>query len=364
MPAAPELHESITALPSLLADVGPFLLVRDPIAWERSGAAAVLDTDLSALGALPFEDQSEHPSFGSMQAAADRAAEADCRAIVALGGGTAIDTAKGAAWCLAGGSLQQPPPQTTSLLPLIAVPTTAGTGSEATHFAVCWHDGAKRSLADPRLRPTHAIVDSNLHQSLPPHITASTGFDALCQALESLWARAATDASRADATEAAHLLLGALEVAVSQPTPDARRAMARGAHFAGRAIDVSKTTTPHALSYAFTHDHGVPHGFAVALTFAACLALRHARPSAPPGTDTVTAILAGAPDSSVDSAEAALARFADLQRACGAPTSLRDVAVTDADLDGMVQRVNPERLANDTLDPTSADLLEILRSSC
>ena len=140
--------------------------------------------------------------------------------------------------------------------------------------------------------------------------------------------------------------------------------MAQGAHLAGRAINISKTTTPHALSYALTHDHNVPHGFAVALTFKACLALRHARPSAPPGTDTVATILAGAPESSANSMDAALTRFQDLQIACGAPTRLRDVGISEADLNQMVQRVDPKRLANDTLNPTSADLLEILRSSC
>ena len=356
MPVAPELHESITELPSLLAGCGPILLVRDPVAWERSGAAAVLGPDLSALGAFPFEDQSEHPTLESMQAAAARASEADCRAVVALGGGTAIDTAKGAAWCLAGGTLQHPPPESAHLLPILAVPTTAGTGSEATHFAVCWHDGTKHSLADPRLRPAHAVVDSNLHQSLSPHLTATTGFDALCQSLESLWACAATDASRDDAAEAATLLLGSLEVAVNQPTPEARRAMARGAHFAGRAIDISKTTTPHALSYVLTHDHGVPHGFAVALTFGACLAHRHTRATRPRGTDAVSSLLGGSPGFAVTF-------FHDLQVACGAPTRLRDVGVGEGELDDMVQRVNPERLANDTLAPTQDDLLEILRSS-
>jgi len=356
MSQAPELHESITALPTLVAGVGPFLLVRDPVAWERSGASAVLDAELTALGAVPFEEQAPHPTFESMQAAAARARDTRCRVVVAVGGGTAIDTAKGAIWCLAGGSIEEPPSQEAALLPLFAVPTTAGTGSEATHFAVCWHEGVKHSLSDERLRPAHAVVDSNLHQSLPPQLTATTGLDALCQSLESLWARGATKESRSAATQAAELILGALEVAVTQPTPEARRQMARGAHFAGRAIDVSKTTTPHALSYALTHDHGVPHGFAVALTFGACLELRHGRQERPGGTDEVTSLLGG-------SLEEATARLRELLDACGAPTSLREVGVEEAELEGLVTRVNPERLANDTLEPTTEDLGWVLRSS-
>jgi len=356
MSVTPELHESITALPALLSDAGPFLLVRDPVAWERSGARAVMDTDLSGLGGVPFESLDPHPTLKAMRGAADLALQAGCRAIVAIGGGTAIDTAKGAAWCLAGGTLEEAPPEEDALTPLFAVPTTAGTGSEATHFAVCWHEGVKHSLADPRLRPAHAIVDSSLHESLPPQLTATTGLDALCQSLESLWAKAATDSSRADAGEAARLILSSLEVAVSLPTPEARSAMARGAHLAGRAIDVSKTTTPHALSYAITHDHGVPHGFAVALTLGACLKLRHLCEERPSGTDEVTSFLGS-------SLEEASARFDLLLETCGAPRRLRDVGVFEADLESLAARVNPERLANDSWRPSDEDLREVLRSS-
>ncbi|MCH2105544.1 MAG: phosphonoacetaldehyde reductase [Planctomycetes bacterium] len=356
MSYGPELHEDLSALPGLLASHGPFLLVRDPIAWEASGAAAALGDGLTELGAVPFEEQGESPCLEEMQRAADRAGAEGCRAIVAVGGGTSIDTAKGAAWCLAGGAIDAAPAPDASLLPLFAVPTTAGTGSEATHFAVCWHDGVKHSLADPRLRPMHAIVDSSLHLSLPPRLTATTGLDALCQSLESLWARGATDASRADGTQAAQLILPALETAVTQPTPESRRQMARGAHFAGRAIDVSKTTTPHALSYALTHDHGVPHGFAVALTFGASLKLRHERKERPSGTDEVTALLGG-------SLEGALSRLHALLSSCSAPTRLRDVGVERSDLAALAAKVNPERLANDTLAPSEEDLREVLRSS-
>jgi alcohol dehydrogenase class IV len=356
MPHGPELHESLSALSSLLADVGPFLFVRDPIAWESSGAAAALEQELDSLGGVVFDEQGDMPRLELMQRAAVLAEAEHCRAIVAIGGGTSIDTAKGAAWCLAGGALSTQPSPETPLLPIFAVPTTAGTGSEATHFAVCWHEGRKHSLADPRLLPAHAIVDSNLHQSLSPRLTATAGFDALCQALESLWSRSATNSSGEDATHAARLLLGALEGAVTQPTPELRRAMARGAHLAGRAINVTKTTTPHALSYALTHEHGIPHGYAVALTFPHCLALRNARESAPPGTALVTELLAGTP-------EAAVARFQELQERCGAPTKLSALGVKESDLDLIATSVDPNRLANDPLDPTAPELLAILRAA-
>ncbi len=356
MPTGPLLHESLTALPELLADCGPFLFVRDPIAWEASGAAAALEQSIASLGGVPFEEQGEKPRLEVMQAAAALAEAESCRAILAIGGGTSIDTAKGAAWCMAGGALTTQPAPETELLPLFAVPTTAGTGSEATHFAVCWHEGRKHSLADPRLLPAHAIVDSNLHQSLSPRLTATAGFDALCQALESLWSHSVTDSSREDASQAARLLLGSLEGAVTQPTPELRRAMARGAHLAGRAINVTKTTTPHALSYALTFEHGIPHGYAVALTFPHCLALRHAREQSPPGTAPVSELLGS-------TSETAVARFQELQERCGAPTSLSALGVKESDLELIAASVDPNRLANDPLAPTAEELLEILRGA-
>ena len=351
MPHGPELHEDLSALPRLLEGLGPPLLVRDPLAWEASGAAAALEPALRELGAVAFEGQGDSPTLEQMQRAASLAEAEGCRVIVAVGGGTSIDTAKGAAWCLAGGAIDRAP--RAPLLTLVAVPTTAGTGSEATHFAVCWHEGVKHSLADERLRPKHAIVDSNLHLSLPPRLTATTGLDALCQSLESLWAHSSNEASRADGARAAQLILGALETAVTQPSPESRRQMARGAHLAGRAIDVSKTTTPHALSYALTHDHGVPHGFAVALTFGACLQLRHERAEGPAGTEEVTALLGGTP-------EAALANFRALLTSCGAPTRLQEVGIKEGDLEALAAAVNSERLANDTLAPTPEELRRIL----
>jgi len=77
------------------------------------------------------------------------------------------------------------------------VPTTAGTGSEATHFAVVYVDGQKHSVAHPLMRPTVAVVDGSLTASLPPMLTAHSGLDALCQAIESIWAIGADDAAEA-----------------------------------------------------------------------------------------------------------------------------------------------------------------------
>ena len=153
----------------------------------------------------------------------------------------------------------------------MAIPTTAGTGSEATHFAVVYVDGEKYSLAAPSLLPDYAVVDWKLTTSLPRRMTVATGLDAFCQAIESIWAVAANDESLAYAIEAARLAFENLPVAANSPTPTARQAMSRASYLAGKAINITKTTAPHALSYFLTSRYGVPHGMAVACTLASLL---------------------------------------------------------------------------------------------
>ncbi len=181
--------------------------------------------------------------------------------LIALGGGSAIDVAKGVRFPEASFA---PTPGVTDI-PFAALPTTAGSGSEATHFAAYYRGDEKHSLAHPSLLPDIAIIDPALSLSMPPQLTAVTGFDALAQAIESFWAAGATDASRNYATQALRLLLPNIENAVTHAEVESRSAMAIGANLAGKAINLSKTTAPHALSYYLTRKYGIAHGHAVAL---------------------------------------------------------------------------------------------------
>lgn len=188
--------------------------------------------------------------------------------LVAVGGGTVLDASKlGLAMAAQPGKAIEFVTQSLDpgirLLPWIAIPTTAGTGAEATRFAVVYHGGRKYSVSDPRLLPAGALIDPSLCDSLPRHIRAHTGFDALAQAIESLWAQAATPESRSFARHALRLAAGHLERAVLREDTTARDAMSEAAHYAGRAIDISRTTLPHALSYTLSADYEVPHGQAV-----------------------------------------------------------------------------------------------------
>lgn len=222
----------------------------------------LLITRLNGLG--------RNPNYERLCRAIDDLKNAEFDLIIAVGGGSVLDYAKlialylGNRDILSGNfiDIKEVKVQT----PLVAIPTTAGTGSEATHFAVLYKEKNKYSIATNEILPRHVIVDPVLTYSMSPSLTASTGLDALCQAIESLWAKGATTKSREYAKKALHLIVPHLERAVLSPDVASRKAMAIGAYHAGQAINISKTTGPHALSYQLTNAYGIPHGEAVAMT--------------------------------------------------------------------------------------------------
>ncbi len=151
--------------------------------------------------------------------------------------------------------------------PLILIPTTTGTGSEATHFAVVFKGKIKYSLADPKyMHADYVIVDPELTYSLPKYVTAYTGMDALSQGIESYWNINSTKESKEYAKRAIKLVVDNFITAVHKPDKESRYNMALAANFAGKAINITKTTACHSISYPITSYFNVPHGQAVALT--------------------------------------------------------------------------------------------------
>jgi len=215
--------------------------VADRTAYAHSGAEKLLAPALQHRACVIFDDFAPNPKFADVIRGVKLWYERPCDIILAAGGGSAIDMAKLIGLCAGD---QEPyrelltcdRPIVHQSIPLIVIPTTAGTGSEATHFAVVYIDGQKYSVAHEYVLPEYAIIDSNLTASLPATITAHTGLDALAQAIESLWSVNATEESREFASEAVTLVLKNLEVAVHNPTSAARFDMCRAAHLAGKAI--------------------------------------------------------------------------------------------------------------------------------
>ncbi|QDT61134.1 Alcohol dehydrogenase [Stieleria bergensis] len=371
MPAPQEpLIESLREVGAVLESLRverPFVVL-DETAYAASGADMVLEPLLSQRATTRLTKFEVNPKLQDVERGIEAYRNSDADFVIALGGGTAIDLAKligrlavqsHSARELATG---QATIQATGQ-PLMAIPTTAGTGSEATHFAVVYVDGEKHSVAHPSLLPNYAVVDPTLTESLPPGMTAATGLDALCQAIESIWSVAATEESLHDASEAATLAFANLVPATNAPTPEVRQAMCRASHLAGKAINITKTTAPHALSYALTSRFGVPHGLAVAVTLAPLLAFNAAVTSEdcmdPRGATAVSQRISrvinilGAKD-----VQTACAVISNLLSQIHCP-ALHEICSPD-DFMGIAQSANAERLSNNPRRATCDQLYAVL----
>lgn len=239
-------------------------------------ALAARIADLAGAPVLVVDDVKPNPDFADLVPSCARLQGKRVELIVALGGGSVIDTAKVLAASggdfarverhLVEGAKAAPLP---APIPILAVPTTAGTGSEVTCWATVW-DGAggrKFSLADARLYPERALVDPELTHGAPHGLTVATGLDALSHALESIWNRNANPVSATYAVAAAREIVATLPKLRSDlRDPELRRRMAQAALFAGLAFSNTKTALAHSISYAVTLRHGVAHGLACSFT--------------------------------------------------------------------------------------------------
>ncbi len=345
-------------------------LVTGAHAYDSSGAAGLLKRILADREICRFSDFTSNPKIEEVVGAvgALRAFAPDI--VLAVGGGSAIDIAKSAAILSAQtGPLESYVKGEKELSaggpPVIAVPTTAGTGSEATHFAVVYIGPRKYSLALPSMLPAYAIVDSQLLASVAPALAAATGMDALSQAIESYWSVRSNDESKTYAEQAITLIKKNLVAMVRKRTDEVCLAMARGAHLAGKAINISRTTAPHALSYPLTAHAGIPHGHAVALTLPAIIrfnaqvdegsvadsrGLSHVR-----STLSSANSLLGATD-----AEDAASMIESLMDAVGLERRLSVLGITGGDIPSFVKELSLERLANNPRRMTEEDATRIL----
>lgn len=239
--------------------------------YSASGADTLLRNVLRNRERFRFSEFSANPEFLDLKAGLKhfRSFNPDC--IIGIGGGSVLDMAKLIRFFGSSGmGLEEwfdetPAEQSTETLPMVAVPTTAGAGSEATAFAVLYRDGKKYSVAHGSMLPDVAVLNPKLTESLSPYQTACSGFDAFAQAIESYWAVGSTETSRKYSAEAIELCMAHLEDAVLDPVAVHREGLMKAAYLAGRAINTAKTTAAHALSYALTALYGLPHGHAVAM---------------------------------------------------------------------------------------------------
>jgi len=247
------------------------LLVTGKQSYIRCNAKSQIDEILNNIYTEQFNQFEVNPKLDDVYTGVRLLKNTKFNLIIAVGGGSVIDMAK--LINILGAQKDNDLVKyindnvliTEKGLPLVAIPTTAGTGSEATHFSVVYVDNVKHSLAHHFMLPDYAIVDAELSYNLPSHIAAASGMDALSQAVESYWAVKSTEESKIFASEAIVLILGALKGAVVG-NKQARIIMSKAAYLAGKAINITTTTAPHAISYPITTYFGLQHGHSVALT--------------------------------------------------------------------------------------------------
>jgi alcohol dehydrogenase class IV len=350
---------------------GKVLFVIDEDAYQACGADGVLEPILENCVVSRFVGFELNPKLADVQRGIEISQELNPDVVIALGGGTAIDLGKLIGSLSVQSSTARDVIEGHAMInrngpPLIAIPTTAGTGSEATHFAVAYVGEKKFSVAHESLLPDFSIIDPQLTYSLPPRITAATGLDALCQAIESVWAVGGTDESTGFATEAVGIAVANLVQAVNNPNAESRLAMCRASHLAGKAINISKTTAPHAISYALTSSYGIPHGIAVALTLSPMLAynadVNDDDCADPRGAEFVRRKIATIVKLlRATSVREACETFTDIVSKIGCPCTLAEAGLTTSDqLQKIVSSVNLERMSNNPRKTTSSALIELL----
>ena len=252
------------------------LAIIDPMVDEIHDISSALNAFKSATSLTSFTAFSPNPTWDCLATILEEHPPEHIDCVIAIGGGTAIDLAKLTATALQLGSAEslwtatqqgQPIEQERHSIRLMAIPTTAGTGAEATRFAVLYRDQIKHSVVGNSLMPDAYALDPSLLKTLPSSVIADAGLDAACQAMESLWSVRSTDRSEEEAWAALDLVVEHLAPAVNTRSDDALAGMLLASHRAGNAINLTTTTAPHALSYGLTSEFGIPHGRAVGYLF-------------------------------------------------------------------------------------------------
>lgn len=218
---------------------------------------------------VKFTEFHPNPSYESVVAGVQLFKKAHCDFIIAVGGGSAIDVAK----CIKLFSnmddrenylTQKIVP---NQIPFLVMPTTAGTGSEATRFAVIYYKGEKQSISDESCVPNVVLMEPDVLETLPLYHKKATMMDALCHAIESYWSVLSTDTSKEFARQAINTIIKNKNLYLAN-NKKGNAALLKAAHLAGKAINISQTTAGHAMSYKLTSLYRIAHGHAVALCVA------------------------------------------------------------------------------------------------
>ncbi len=218
---------------------------------------------------IRFSSFKSNPGYESVVEGVKKYREVGCNILMAVGGGSAIDIAKciklytklpgdgtDGSWLQSSGAKND--------TELLAIPTTAGTGSEATRYAVVYYGGKKQSITSDIIIPNVVLFDPCVLDSLPEYQKKSTVMDALCHAVEAFWSINSTEESKHYSKVAIEMIVENIEDFLAGDKSK-NSIMQEAAYMAGKAINITQTTAGHAMSYGLTSKYGISHGHAVAL---------------------------------------------------------------------------------------------------
>ena len=216
---------------------------------------------------VTFDQFTPNPLYEDVCKGVDLFQSAQCDTILAVGGGSSLDVAKCIKlYCqMDKDKLYLEQEYKDTGVKLIAIPTTAGTGSESTRYAVIYYDGKKQSVTHDSIIPDVAILEPGVLKTLPVYQKKCTMMDALCQGIESWWSVNSTDESKKLSKEAVETIMHWWHEYIFENTDASAVAIMHAANLAGQAICITQTTAPHAFSYKITSLYKLPHGHAVAV---------------------------------------------------------------------------------------------------
>lgn len=314
-----------------------------------SGFFANLNIDF-----VRFSGFSPNPKYEEVALGVELFKRQGCDFIVSVGGGSAIDTAKNIKLfsALDGDKNYLEQPLKYSPVKHIAMPTTAGTGSESTRFSVLYYKGEKQSIAHDCILPEYAILEPKLLETLPDYHKKAAMMDALCQCIEAMWSVNSNEKCREYAKAGIELALSN-KMGYLNGKKQGMAAMLLVANYSGRAINISQTTAAHAMSYKLTSMYGIAHGHAAALCLSAVW--RYMLGNSEALADSFDAISSAF---GVKSVNAALNMFDDMLGFL----ELEAPALTNPeDINMLADSVNPERLSNNPVALTKGVIKELYK---
>ncbi|MFA9397020.1 MAG: iron-containing alcohol dehydrogenase family protein [Clostridiaceae bacterium] len=337
------------------------ILVSDPIFKENGLAYKVLDYSKGLITTI-FSNITPNPTVDSVDECADIIRKNNINFVVALGGGSSLDCAKAAA------SSAKTPYSIVEFhsggrklgnehLPLIAIPTTSGTGSEVTMVAVLSDPkkGIKAPIGSPNFYPAMAIIDPALTVTVPKKVTAGTGLDVLSHALEGFWSKNHQPICDACAFHAIGLVFKYLLRAYNDGTDiEAREKMCEASLMAGLAFGLPKTTGSHACSFPLTSKYHIPHGEACAFTLDAFLRINK---NAEGGRVNDLCKKLGFKD-----AEEMADKILAMKKEMGLKSTLEEAGINENDIVELAKLSQHPNMLNNPVDMSLDDIVDLYKS--